>query len=379
MKYVILQIHKWLGIVSGLVVFIVSITGAMFTFQDEIKDALYDYRKVEVQEKSFLQPSEIYTSVQSKHKDLQVKRIMYFSKDRSSVIMLADDKKNYFMLYINPYTGKELHLENFKNDAFIVIQYIHTTLLLGKIGKEIVAISTIIFIILLITGLVLWWPNKKNQRKGAFNIKWGAKWKRVNYDLHNVLGFYTFAIVLIICLTGLSFSYPALRNTYQNIVNFGQTNDKESKKNMIDPPIDKKIDAFGNLDKAYHYAKSKSPKAAMYWIYLAESEKNPLSIRAYHESLQYYAMDFYQFENTSEGKPDQLMYSDLSAGKKLSTAMYDIHTGLILGLFGKIIAFIISLIAASLPITGILIWLNKGKKKEKKHHRKNKLITAKIS
>lgn len=42
---------------------------------------------------------------------------------------------------------------------------------------------------------------------------------------------------------------------------------------------------------------------------------------------------------------------------------YDIHTGGIFGLAGKIFAFLISLLIASLPVTGTLIWW--GRKKEK--------------
>jgi uncharacterized iron-regulated membrane protein len=45
---------------------------------------------------------------------------------------------------------------------------------------------------------------------------------------------------------------------------------------------------------------------------------------------------------------------------------YDIHVGQILGLTGKIIAFLASLICASLPITGFIIWWGKRNKKGKK-------------
>jgi len=362
MKFFILQLHKWLGIVSGLVVFVVSITGAIFTFQDEIKDVLYDYRKIEVQEKPFLQPSEIYTIIQTQHPDMDVKRIMYLAKDRSTVVMLSDSNKEFFMSYINPYTGRELYIENFKDDFFITIQYLHTNLLLGKVGKQIVAISTIVFIILLISGLILWWPKKK-QRKGAFRIKWGAKWKRVNYDLHNVIGFYSFFIALIIALSGLAFSYPELRNAYYTIGNLGQTNEKEMKKNILPTP-EQSLENTDDLDKAYAYAKANSPTASMYWVYLPEPEKIPLTVRAYHKDMRYYAMDFYQFD--AHQKVEKLMYDEISFGKKISNSVYDIHTGMILGTLGKIIAFLASLICASLPITGIIIWLNKKPKKKKK-------------
>lgn len=364
MKYFILKIHKWLGLFSGIIVFIVSITGAIFTFQDDIKDALYDYRKVIIEQKSFLEPSTLIQIVKDKNPDLEILRVMYMDKNRSTVVMTADQKKDYYMIYLNPYSGKILHQENFKDDFFLVIQYIHTSLLLGEIGEQIVAASTVIFIILLISGLILWWPKSKNQRKSAFKIKWSAKFKRLNYDFHNILGFYTFGITLIICLTGLSFSYPALKNSYYYIANLGKSNDQELKKNLQDIPKEK-LTSFENVDKAYDYAKIKSPDAAMFWVYLPTPEKNPLSVRAYHKSLQYYAMDFYQFDTQQKFDAKELKYENLTNGKKLNNAMYDLHTGIILGTFGKIIAFLASLIAASLPITGFIIWLRRPKNKKK--------------
>ncbi|GHA34142.1 hypothetical protein GCM10007103_14680 [Salinimicrobium marinum] len=72
-------------------------------------------------------------------------------------------------------------------------------------GKPIIAYGTLIFVIALITGLVLWWPRRWNKtiRDASFKIKWTAKFKRLNYDLHNVLGFYTLLVALVLGLTGM--------------------------------------------------------------------------------------------------------------------------------------------------------------------------------
>ena len=133
---------------------------------------------------------------------------------------------------------------------------------------------------------------------------------------------------------------------------------------MIEPNQNPIAD-YKIVDEAYAIAKENSKQAAMFWIYLPVLEKNPLSIRAYHETLKYYAMDFYQFATNNNLKMDVLKYDNLSPGKKLSNAMYDLHTGLILGTFSKIIVFIASIIGTTLPITGIVIWLKRPKSKKK--------------
>ena len=156
---------------------------------------------------------------------------MYMDKDRSTVVMTMDDKKESYFIYVNPYLGKILHQENMKQDFFLVIQYIHMNLLLDDIGKNIIGFSTVIFIIIMRSGLILWWPKKRKQAKNGLTIKYKAKWKRINYDLHNVLGFYAF----IVALSGIAFSFKAVRNSYTQIVNLGKFFPNEEKGYVYQP------------------------------------------------------------------------------------------------------------------------------------------------
>ncbi len=79
-----------------------------------------------------------------------------------------------------------------------------------------VGIPTVLFICMLITGIILWWPKNKNARKGRFRFNWEnvKGWKRKNYDLHNVLGFYASFIALLMSITGIYFAYPYVKNTF---------------------------------------------------------------------------------------------------------------------------------------------------------------------
>src|SRR5690606_22484114 len=97
---------------------------------------------------------------------------------------------------------------------FYVTAHLHSQLLLHEPGFWIVAVATIIFLIELITGLILWWPAKwnKHNRDASFKIKWKAKFKRLNYDLHNVMGFYALAICLILTVTGLIIAFEPVQN-----------------------------------------------------------------------------------------------------------------------------------------------------------------------
>jgi uncharacterized iron-regulated membrane protein len=99
----------------------------------------------------------------------------------------------YKTAYVNPFTGKVLALEDEKNGFFNIVKFIHWSFLLkSDWGTYIVGIPVLIFLIMLISGIILWWPKNKKARKQRFWFQWKniKSWRRKNYDLHSILGFY---------------------------------------------------------------------------------------------------------------------------------------------------------------------------------------------
>ncbi|MDB5086571.1 MAG: hypothetical protein JWR09_565, partial [Mucilaginibacter sp.] len=111
-KKIILFIHRWLGFITGLVVFIVSITGCIFCFQDEIQDAIHSYRKVEVQNKPYLAPSVLKQIALKQHPGAAVNYIYYYGKDRPAAAITNHPKEGLQFVYMNPYTGVITHTED---------------------------------------------------------------------------------------------------------------------------------------------------------------------------------------------------------------------------------------------------------------------------
>jgi len=74
-------------------------------------------------------------------------------------------------------------------------------------GEWITGISALLFLSMIITGIVIWWPTSKKQRREKFTLKKNVHWKKRNYDLHSVLGFYASWFILFTVLTGLIWSW----------------------------------------------------------------------------------------------------------------------------------------------------------------------------
>ncbi|AWH84128.1 peptidase [Flavobacterium album] len=354
-------IHKWLGLTSGLIVFIVSITGCIFCFHDEIKDMTRDWRTVPVEAKPYIAPSVLQKKARELYPDVVQSMVIYGGEARPAFVYGVKDEDGYF-IYFNPYSGKFLHAENLEEDFFHIVEHIHLYLLLPpEIGKHIVGVATIIFIFLLITGIIQWWPKKRKHLKDRLLVKWSAKWRRVNYDWHNISGFYIALVALVIAATGLTFTYEWMGDAMYYGGNLGRDFPEERAEPVIDTTLSQK-DPHAVMDKAFGQTLKLAPTKGMYFIW-DRGPKATMLAGSYPNALEYHHQSNLYFHPATGVLVKQQMYGDKSPGMKLKEMNYGLHTGQYFGLTGKIIAFIASLVAAALPVTGFVIWWGRRNKK----------------
>jgi uncharacterized iron-regulated membrane protein len=367
-KQAVGKVHLWLGLASGLVVFIVSLTGAIFTFQDEIRDVTEPWRKVEARATAQLRPSQLQAAALARHPGVKKETTWttYFGPERAATVFFTDSAQMPIMVSLNPYTGQVVQEQNLRYHFFSIVQAIHMTLLLPEaVAKWVVGGSVIIFVVMLGTGLVLWWPKRKHERKQRLTIKWGARWRRVNYDLHNVLGFYVAGIAVVLALTGLFMIFPVLLDSAMLVANGGRTYPSEKEVAKVDTLRAVAATAQPLPDVVYQAVQRRSPGTEMMIIGPEGDGKAPAQCWAYRKALHYYHRDEYAFHPVSGQLLQARMHAGLSNGGKLSEMNYDLHTGQILGLGGKIVAFLASLLSASLPVTGTVLWWGRRQKSKK--------------
>ncbi|WP_022825457.1 PepSY-associated TM helix domain-containing protein [Hymenobacter norwichensis] len=364
-KQAVGKVHLWLGLASGLVVFIVSVTGAIFTFQDDIRDLTEPWRKVEAQATAPVLPSRLQAAALASHPGVgaETSWVTYFAPDRSATVFFIDKAGLPIQVYLNPYTGQVLKEQNLRTHFFTIIQEIHMHLLLPEsVAKWVVGISISIFVVMMITGLVLWWPKRKQERKQRFTIKWGARWRRVNYDLHNVLGFYAASIGLVLALSGLFMIYPWMLKSIVYVVDGGKPAPQELMETKLDTLQTVTAATQPLPDIVYRNVRRLSPANEMVLIGPSGTGKDPAYCWTYQKALHYYHRDEYAFHPVSGQLLETRFHATKSTGTKFSDMNYDLHTGQILGFGGKIVAFLGSLISASLPVTGTIIWWGRRNK-----------------
>ncbi|MNF31037.1 hypothetical protein D3C84_117890 [compost metagenome] len=366
-KKLIGKIHLWLGLSSGIIVFIIAITGCLYAFQEEIQNITEDYRFVEKQNEPFLLPSQLEQIARKELPEKALHAIKYNGAEKSAeAIFFHYEPTYYYIVYLNPYSGKVLETVNMDEGFFRFILDGHFYLWLPhEIGQTVVASATLIFLILLLSGLFLWYPKNKNATKQRFWFKWkkGTKWKRKNYDWHNITGFYTLSIALIFAITGLVWGFQWFAYSYYTVLG-------GEKSLVYEDPISSKnkIQTSKPLDKIWILMQKEYPQAKSIEVHPPENDSTAIAANANPEEGTYWKTDYRYFDQyTLEEKEVKHIYGkheNAAISDKLMRMNYDIHTGAVFGLAGKIFAFLISLLIASLPISGFYIWWGRNKKKK---------------
>ena len=383
-------LHLWLGLDSGLIVFIVSITGCIYVFEKEIRSFYQPWQFVQPQEKSFLLPTQLIDRAKPELGKLKPTSINYGQKNEAATVNSLNRKKGTsLVIYMNPYTAEIIHIDR-KNkrsnaDFFRFILNGHRTLWMGKTGSKIIGAGVLVFVVLLISGIVLWWPKKwiRSIRDQSFKIKWSGSFKRVNYDLHKVAGFYVFLVLLLISLTGLVYSYKWYSKSLYWVTSGGKS--LEAKPRPLSDTTTNAVFQQKNIDKIYSKLATTDQAAGMF-ITLPAKASDAIGFIVYLKAGTFYKADRYAFDQYTMkqfagNSPLLGKYEDASIPDKIRRMNYDLHVGSVMGLPTKIIAFLASLISASLPVTGFLVWYGKKfkKKKEKKPLVQEKMILKKTT
>jgi uncharacterized iron-regulated membrane protein len=365
------SLHLWFGLAVGLVIVIISITGAVYSFQPELSRTFQPWQTVKAENKPYLPLSQLRAIAAAQLPDKKPTRIIFRGKSSSVVahFIAKKPKRYYYAVYMNPYTGQVLKTMDNQDDFFRIVLNGHMYLWLPQdIGHQVVGWSVVIFLLMIVTGIIMWWPRNKAARKNSFKVKWKASPKRLNYDLHNVFGFYASWVLIFIVITGLVWSFEWVGNAEYALFTGGK------KKPKVPTPVSVKADVSDGidpLDKITAAVTTGYPSVVRYQVNLPATDSAAVMVRMYPDALTYYRMDHLYFNQYTaapvEAGANWGKYKDANAGEMASRMNFDIHTGAIAGLPGRILVCFAGLIAASLPVTGFCIWWGKKKKKTIRH------------
>ncbi|MFT4155335.1 PepSY-associated TM helix domain-containing protein [Parafilimonas sp.] len=358
-------LHLWTGIFAGILLVFVALTGTIVVYGDEIIEWSGGKARYTEEVKPERLPIEtLMANIKKAYPAARLSEVtVYKNPERTVRFRVFAPGKGLAFIYADPYTGKALKYDRTAN-FFYIMAHLHAAFMWHGGGEWIVDIATIIFLIEIISGIILWWPKKwnKHTRDASFKIKWKARFKRVNYDLHNVLGFYSSMLALILTVTGLIIAFHPLAASTATL--FGGDIETKWQKEMPKNDFTKPAIAINPVFDR-EFAKHPQQKLGQIWLYNLDSSGFYMVTTASNLGLKSAENAQLAFIDKYTGKDLQLPAKSLK-GEYIENVVWQLHMGTWLGPVGKLFTFICGLICTSLPITGFLIWWNRGRKKKKK-------------
>lgn len=363
MKVFFRNIHLYLGLAAGLVIMITCFTGAALVFEKELQAVIYPERYTVTAQAKAKPIDSLVTALQAAVPGASVTGVKVYNDPTRTVELSFSEagKDQSTQAFMNPYSGELISLYSYRNTFFYTMFALHRWLLAGDTGKLIVGISTSIFLFILMTGIVLWWPENKKKLKQRLKFKWGAGWKRLNHDYHIVVGFYTAIFLFAFAFTGLAWSFKWFNDGIYWVT--GTENKRP------DPPtstytIEAKSISF---DAALTSIRSEVPTAKNYSITSPKDSASAIAITVMPENPVHEKASDQYFLDQYTGQPiGAFLYADRNLGQRVRSLFYPIHVGSIAGWPGRIIAFLACAAGVFFPVSGVILWLNRLKKERKK-------------
>lgn len=370
MKKTFRKIHLWLAVPFGLIITIICFTGALLVFEDQVTQLTN--RHLYYVESPGSQPLPVGTLVEKVESQLTKGATItgvtiYPQPDRSYQVNLSAPKGA--AVYIDPYTGEVLG-QSQRTPFFRTVFMLHRWLLDSQPadggifwGKRITGISTLLFVIILLSGIVIWWPRSRKGLKNGIQIALRKGKTCFWHDLHAAGGIYVLLLVLVMALTGLTWSFDWYKNAFYTL--FGVETTAPAK-----GPAPKEKSLQGPQPGTTTEATAPvTPFACWQQVYDQVAAENPDRLKieitdgtAKVSNNRYgniRGTDRYTFDPQSGQITGASLYKDTGNSGKIRGWIYSVHTGAWGGNLTRIIWFLAALLGATLPLTGYYLWIKR--------------------
>ncbi|AFY33149.1 PepSY domain-containing protein [Calothrix sp. PCC 7507] len=198
----LLTLHGFVGILGGLLLVVMGLTGSAIVFHQEIDRTLNPHLMQVVPQGERVAIATFFSSAQAAIPNARLESIQFpQTPDATYHLGFKSGKQTWQEMFIHPYTGKILGIRQSGRTLISILYAIHHDFSAGTVGLYLVGISGLILILQAITGLILWTGWRKLAT--GFRIRWGAPTQLLNFDLHNVGGAIANLFLLMIGLTGV--------------------------------------------------------------------------------------------------------------------------------------------------------------------------------
>ena len=390
MKKIFAKIHLWLSLPLGIVLTIVCLSGAVLVFEGEITQALHPelYRVAAPADARPLQPLQLVDRIGEQMPDSLHLVSLQLSARSDEPCMAAFRETGRKQLSVDPYTGNVNGWV--ESPAFFgTVRKLHRWLLdpppskgEKSVGKAIVGVSTLALVLILVSGLILWIPRSRKALRNRLKVSYSDGRRRFWHDSHVTLGFYATLLLLVMALTGLTWSFgwyrtaayalfggpqqttvaqesPARKTDSGSRHERGRSGERTAGREQGERQAETEMRPFDYTVWDAVLGELTAHCTAYKTITLTQTEAQVARQSAMRR------IDRVTFDPRSGRLAEITRYEETPRQQRLRGWFYAFHTGTWGGIWTKILYFLAALVGASLPLTGYWLWWKRCMKKRK--------------
>lgn len=358
-RKVLFQVHLWVGIILGIYMIVVALTGSILVFKDEL--AMLSYPKLmHAARANESARAELPTVIERarvaypQHKLVSAYAPGVFGE--TFLIYMEAPRENWLYVFADPADGHVIGALDLKSSWLFWAADLHFRLLAGEVGFILNGIGAGFLALLCVTGTALWWPGIRKWA-WALKVNFRRSWKRINFDLHSAVGFWTLAIIFMWALSGMYFVWP---KQFEAVI--GKFSSVAS---ATEPAFDLPPPATGrsaDLRRVAALAQAASPASRMSGIYLPEDPKIPITVFMARKNIGDFSQMDHVYFDPSSGTQLAVWHAGVNPtlGGKLLYWLGPLHFGVYWGLPVKIIWATLGLSLPLLTVTGALMYWNRA-------------------
>ncbi|PQO28715.1 PepSY-associated TM helix domain-containing protein [Blastopirellula marina] len=361
-----LKTHQLLGLTIGLLFALAGLTGSILVFEQSLDQQLNRDLMLTENQGQRLSLAALVELVQPRHAALGAIDRIAVPRSEAEVFQVrftpsatGKGKPRPVEVYVDPYTGETLGQRSGKSGIVAWIYDLHAHLLTGWTGRTIMGIVALTALVLMVSGLLLWWP----LLKGGWRVAWGVRRTKFNFDLHKVVGLGGMLPLLLIAFTGVYLGLPSLVKPVIRSV----SSETRTPKKVASVPV-KEGQPVLNPDQAVALALQRMPGSELFYVDLPEGEEGTYKIfvRQPGEVGQLRGvgriwLDQYSGEVLATHDWEKFSFADTYFRIQLP-----LHNGDAFGMVGRGLFCVAGLAPAILYVTGFLLWWRKKRSKARK-------------
>ncbi len=208
LRRALFQAHLWSGIAVGLYILMISVTGSVLVYSNELYRAATAKTVVSRHTGPRMAEAQIAAAARRIYPGYQVSKIVQLAgRDEAVDVWLTRGHQLKKRLF-DPWTGRDLG-DSVPLGIWLISKLIdlHDNLFAGPAGRKVNGIGGVAVLVLSFTGLAIWWPGTKTWRRSLV-VPRGVGWKRGLWHWHSMIGFWSFGFTVVFGLSGIYLAYP---------------------------------------------------------------------------------------------------------------------------------------------------------------------------